>query len=488
MTTTEMKPAAANLIDGQWGPGSGSDAIEIFNPATGEKLADLLPATIEDAEAAVAAATRAFVEWGARPLGERVRILYRMKTILEENAENLARTITLDQGKLLDEARGEVARALDFLETALAAPMLYHGQNINVTTGLDARRVREPLGVCVAVTPSNFPVMNTVQFSAWALVTGNTLIIKASEQDPIASTAAIRLLQQAGVPAGVLTLLHGRADVVKHLISHPSVAAVSCITSSPTAKAIYEAAAASGKRVQANGGAKNPIVVAPDADLDKAAAGIISSSYGMAGQRCLAGSRVVVIGEVYDELLKRVVAIANQIVVGNGFDDDVTMGPVVSAASKERILGALAEAERLGATFVLDGRNVKPSGGAETENGYFIGPTIIAGLDPAHPVERMELFGPVINFHRVESFDAAIALANDTEFGNAASIFTQSGAVAAAFERRVRAGNVGINSFPAPPANVTMGGYGASFYGDMHVCGDAPLAFYTDQKLVVSRW
>jgi malonate-semialdehyde dehydrogenase (acetylating) / methylmalonate-semialdehyde dehydrogenase len=485
---TELDLTAANLIDGTWAPGSGTDAIEVFNPATGEKITDLVPASIEDAEAAVAAASRAFVDWGSRPLGERVRFLYRMKAIVEENTENLARTITLDQGKTLDEARGEVARALDFLETAIAAPMLYHGESINVTTGLDARRVREPLGVCVAVTPSNFPVMNTVQFSAWALVTGNALIIKASEQDPIASTAAIRLLELAGLPAGVLNLVHGRADVVKHLISHPAVKAVSCITSSPTAKAIYEAASAAGKRVQANGGAKNPIVVAPDADLDKAAAGIISSSYGMAGQRCLAGSRVVVIGDVYDDLVERVVALANQIVVGNGLDEGVTMGPVVSAASRERILAALAEAEKLGATFALDGRTVKPSGGAETEKGYFIGPTVVTGLDPAHPVERQELFGPVINVHRVETFDDAIALSNDTEFGNAASIFTQSGSVAAAFERRVRAGNVGINSFPAPPANVTMGGYGASFYGDMHVCGDAPLAFFTDQKLVVSRW
>lgn len=490
MTVTEAKLdlTAANLIDGLWGPGSAADVIEVFDPATGKKITDLVPATTGDAEAAVVAAQRAFAEWSARPLSERVKYLYRMKAILDENVEPLARIITTDQGKTLDEARGEVARAVDFLETAIAAPMLYHSQSINITTGLDARRVREPLGVCIAVTPSNFPVMNTVQFSSWALVTGNTLVIKASEQDPIASTAAIKLLMQAGLPAGVLNLVHGRADVVKHLIAHPDVAAVSCITSSPTAKAIHESASAAGKRVQANGGAKNPIVVAPDADLDKAAAGIIASSYGMAGQRCLAGSRLIVIGDVYDDLMKRLVGAAERIVVGNGADTGVTMGPVVSAASKERILSALANAEKDGATLVLDGRNVKPSGGAETENGYFIGPTIVADLDPKNPVERQELFGPVINVHRVDTLDDAIALANDTEFGNAAALFTQSGTVAAEFERRVRAGNVGINAFPAPPSNMTMGGYGASFYGDMHVCGDAPLEFFTDQKLVISRW
>ncbi|MBV6759798.1 aldehyde dehydrogenase family protein [Rhodococcus opacus] len=479
---------AGCLIGGRWVEGAGSEVIEVFNPASGERIAEVASASVEDAEAAVVAASVAAVGWGARPLGERVRFLYRMKAILEENVESLARVITLDQGKTLDEARGEVGRAVDFVESAIAAPMLYHGDAVNVTTGVDARRVREPLGVCVAVTPSNFPVMNTVQFSAWALVTGNALIIKASEQDPLASSAAIRLLQRAGLPDGVLSLVHGRVDVVQHLIGHPSVAAVSCITSSPTARAIYAAAASAGKRVQANGGAKNPIVVAPDADLDKAAAGIVSSSFGMAGQRCLAGSRVVVVGDVYDELMARVVALADELVVGDGAVEGVSMGPVVSAGSRDRILAALGEAEGLGARFVRDGRGVQPVGGVETVNGYFIGPTIVAGLDPRHGVERAELFGPVINVHRVGTVAEAIALSNDTEFGNAASVFTSSGAVAAEFERGVRAGNVGVNAFPAPPANVTMGGYGASFYGDSHVCGAAPLDFFTDQKLVVTRW
>ena len=488
MIIADVDLTAACLIGGRWVPGSGVDAIDVFNPATGRVITELVPASIEDAEAAVVAASRAFADWGSRPLSERVRFLYRMKVILEDSVESLARTITIDQGKTLDEARGEVGRAVDFLETAIAAPMLYHSDAVNVTTGVDARRVREPLGVCVAVTPSNFPVMNTVQFSAWALVTGNALIIKASEQDPLASTAAIRLLQQAGLPDGVLNLVHGRADVVKHLIAHPSVVAVSCITSSPTARAIYGAAAAAGKRVQANGGAKNPIVVAADADLDRAAAGIVSSSYGMAGQRCLAGSRVVVVGDVYGDLMDRVVALADQLVVGDGMDEGVTMGPVVSAESKVRILAALGEAEDLGATFVLDGRNVKPVGGVGSENGYFIGPTVVADLDPRHGVEGRELFGPVINVHRVDTLAEAIALSNDTEFGNAAAVFTSSGAVAAEFERGIRAGNVGVNAFPAPPANVTMGGYGASFYGDSHVCGAAPLDFFTDQKLVVTRW
>ncbi|WP_276138908.1 aldehyde dehydrogenase family protein [Rhodococcus sp. T2V] len=488
MTVVDVDVAAACLIGGRWVSGSGTDVIGVFNPASGERIADLVPATVEDAEAAVVAAAVAAVEWGARPLSERVRFLYRMKAILEENVESLARTITVDQGKTLDEARGEVGRAVDFVETAIAAPMLYRSDAVNVTTGVDARRVREPLGVCVAVTPSNFPVMNTVQFSAWALVTGNALIIKASEQDPLASIAVIRLLQQAGLPDGVLSLVHGRADVVQYLVAHRSVAAVSCITSSPTARAIYAAAAAAGKRVQANGGAKNPIVVAPDADVDRAAAGIVSSSFGMAGQRCLAGSRVVVVGDVYGDLMDRVVALADQLVVGDGAVEGVTMGPVVSAESKERILAALGEAEDLGATFVLDGRGVKPVGGVGVENGYFVGPTIVADLDPRHGVERAELFGPVINVHRVDTLAEAIALSNDTEFGNAAAVFTSSGVVAAEFERGVRAGNVGVNAFPAPPANVTMGGYGASFYGDSHVCGAAPLDFFTDQKLVVTRW
>jgi len=488
VTIAEHAQAPQHLINGEWQAGSGTEVIDVFDPATGRQIAELTAATTAEVDAAVDAAAAAFGAWSGLSLQRRVQYLYKMRQIVADNAESLARCITRDQGKTLDEARGEVLRLGEFIETAIAAPMLYQATAGNVARGLDARHVREPLGVCVAITPFNFPAMNPSQFSAWALVTGNTLVVKASEQDPLASTMAIGLLQESGIPDGVLNLIHGRADASKRLIEHPKVAAVSCITSSPTAKAIYTTASAAGKRVQANGGAKNPIVVAEDADLDLAATGIVQSAFGMAGQRCLAGSRVVVVGGVYDALLERVSDLADELVIGAGSDDGTTLGPVVSAASKERIETAIERALDAGATAVLDGRGAVPVTPSASSDGYFIGPTILTDLSPAEAVEREETFGPLIAVHRVGSTGEAIELSNDTEFGNAASIYTRSGSTAREFETGCRAGNIGINAFPAPPGNFTMGGSGTSFYGDMHICGDGPLHFYTDQKLVVSRW
>jgi malonate-semialdehyde dehydrogenase (acetylating)/methylmalonate-semialdehyde dehydrogenase len=488
MTVTDFSQTAANHIGGESVTGSGTDAIEVFNPATGEQIAEVASASTADVDAAVAAAAGAFEEWSSRSLSSRVRVLQGMKALMQENVEHLAHMVTLDHGKTLDEARNEVSRAAEFIDTALAAPMLYHGKAINVSGGIDARNIREPLGVCAAVTPSNFPVMNPTQFSSWALVCGNTLVIKASEQDPLASSALISLFHQAGLPKGVLNLLHGRADVAKHLITHPDVAAVACITSSQTAKAIYEAATAAGNRVQANGGAKNPIVVAADADLDLAAADVVTSAFGMAGQRCLAGTRIIAQSEVYDELIEKVKGRAQSLIVGNGTDPRVTMGPVITAQSKARVEEIIQQAADNGADIVLDGREVTPEGGAETAGGYFIAPTIITGLDPTDAVERQEFFGPVIAVHRVGTLDEAIDVSNDTEFGNAATIYTRSGSSAKAYEKRVRSGNIGVNAFPAPPANMDMGGYGTSFYGDIHVTGEGHMRFFTDQKLVVSKW
>ncbi|MGH2800273.1 MAG: aldehyde dehydrogenase family protein, partial [Thermoleophilaceae bacterium] len=305
MTTDQKTKTPEHLINGQWRTGSG-DGIDVFDPARGQRVAELHSATADEVDEAVEAAANAFEEWSETPLQRRVQYLYQMRQLLKDNAESLARTITLDQGKTLDEARGEVLRAGEFIETAIAAPMLSHATSGNVARGIDARHVREPLGVCVAITPFNFPVMNPSQFSAWALVTGNTLVVKPSEQDPLASTAVIRLLQRSGIPDGVLNLVHGRADVAQRLIDHPEVAAVSCITSSPVAKAVHERAALAGKRVQANGGADNPIVVTEDADLDLAAEGAVTSAMGMAGQRCLAASRVIAVGGVHDELLEKI--------------------------------------------------------------------------------------------------------------------------------------------------------------------------------------
>jgi malonate-semialdehyde dehydrogenase (acetylating)/methylmalonate-semialdehyde dehydrogenase len=483
----QINTTAQLLVNGEWRDGAG-EAIAVFDPATGAQISTVHAATEADVDAAIAAAAAAFPEWSELSIQRRVQFLHRMRRNIEDNKEELARAITLDQGKTLDEARGEVLRATEFIETAIAAPMLYHSTSGNVAGTIDARHVREPLGVCVAITPFNFPVMNPSQFSAWALVTGNTLVLKGSEQDPIATTSVVRLLNDAGLPPGVLNLVHGRADVAQRLIDHPDVVAVSCITSSPVAKAIHERASLLGKRVQANGGAKNPIVVAEDADLDLAAEGVVTSAFGMAGQRCLAGTRIIAVGDVYDELVEKIAVLSDKLVVGAGADAGTTLGPVMSAASRKRLEESITTAIADGATAVRDGRNVVPQEGTGTTDGYFVGPTILTGLGLDHPVDCAETFGPVIVIHRVESLDEAIAAANHTEFGNASTIFTRSGTTARLFEKRSRAGNVGVNTFPAPPANFTMGGLGTSFYGDIHICGDAPLRFYTEERLVVSRW
>lgn len=486
MGTTELEHRPQLLIGGDWREASGPEAIDVFNPATGEKLTEVVAASVSDVDDAVTAAARAFETWSQLSLGRRVQYLHRMKTAVERDAESLAQTITTDQGKTLDEARGEIVRLVEAIECAAAAPMLFHSQSGNVATHIDARRVRIPLGVCAAITPFNFPAMNPTQFSAWALVCGNTLVLKASEQDPLASTHLVSLLQESGLPEGVLSLLHGQADVAKRLITHPEVAAVSCITSSPTARAVYEAATAAGKRVQANGGASNPIVVAEDADLEQAAEGIVTSAFGMAGQRCLAASRVIAVGDIHDRLLNRVVELASNLVLGDGHDPATTMGPVISAQSRDRIEATIEQAIASGARAALDGRAATPQGNGT--GGYFIGATVLTGVDPDSPAEREEVFGPVINLHQAHDLDQAIALSNDTEFGNASTIYTSSGSTAREFELGSTAGNIGINAFPAPPMNYTMGGTGASFYGDIHVCGDGPLEFYTDHKLVISRW
>lgn len=480
-------PVPQQFINGRWRDGSGTDGIEVFNPATGARIAELAPATIADADEAVAAASAAFESWSELSMARRVQYLYRMRQNMIDHAEELAFTITSDQGKTLEEARGEVLRSCDFLEAAIAAPMLYNSTSGNIAGNLDVKHLREPLGVAVAITPLNFPVMNPALFIGWALVTGNTLVVKPSEQDPLASTHGLKLMSE-GLPDGVLNLIQGRADVSQHLVSHPDVAAVSCITSTPVAKSIYRTATALGKRVQANGGAKNPIVIAADADLAAAAEGVITSAFGMAGQRCLAGTRIIAEKPVYDELVERVARLSDQLVLGAGVDPETTLCPVVSAGSKARITGMIDAAEAAGATLIRDGRNAEPATASATSDGYYLAPTIMADLPVDHPSSCQEMFGPAIIVHSADSMEEATAIANDTEFGNAASVWTSSPATARRFERAVRAGNIGINAFPGPPANHTMGGLGESFFGESHICGDAPLKFYTEEKLVLSRW
>lgn len=480
--------ATHHLIAGQWTPGEGTQAFPVHEPATGAQIATLTAASLGQVDAAVAAADAAFAGWAALSITRRAEIMLRARILLESRAEEMAVALSRDNGKTLAEARGEVQRGAEAISGAAGAPGMYYSQSGNVAPGLDARRVRYPLGVCVAITPFNFPVMNPSMFIAWVLVCGNTLVLKPSEQTCTITNMLAEIFRAAGVPDGVLNVVHGGPEVGEGLVSHPRTVAISCITSSPVAQAIYATGTSHGKRVQANGGGKNPYVVLPDADLDKAVEGIADAAFGMAGQRCLAASRCIVVGDIYKDFVQRLVARSAAYVLGDGLHPDTTMGPVVSGAGKARVLRTIAAAEAQGATILLDGRRHAKTSGPIPAESFLIGPTIVTGISPADPIDRQEVFGPFLVIHHVADFDAAIALANDTEFGNAAAIYTASGHSAARFERECRAGNIGVNNFPAPPMNFQMGGMGSSFFGDAHVLGDGYLQFFTDHKVVVSRW
>lgn len=488
MAPTLVPHANQHLIGGTWTPGEGAQDFPIHVPATGAQIATLRAASLAQVDSAVAAADAAFPAWAGLSITRRAEIMLRARILLEQRAEEMAAALSLDNGKTLAEARGEVQRGADAITGAIGAPSMYYSQSGNVAPGLDARRVRYPLGVCVAITPFNFPVMNPSMFISWVLVCGNTLVLKPSEQTCVITNMLAQIFREAGVPDGVLNVVHGGPEVGERLVSHPRTVAISCITSSPVAKAIYETGTKHGKRVQANGGGKNPYVVLPDADLDKAVEGIADAAFGMAGQRCLAASRCIVVGDIHDTFVERLVARSAAYVLGDGMHPATTMGPVVSAAGKARVLRAIAAAEAQGARILLDGRKHANCSGPIPDESYLIGPTIVTGIHPSDPIDRQEVFGPFLVIHHVPDFDAAIALANDTEFGNAAAIYTASGHSAARFERECRAGNIGVNNFPAPPMNFQMGGMGTSFYGDVHVLGDGYMQFFTDHKIVVARW
>lgn len=479
---------ARHLIGANWEDGKGSVPITVFDPSTGKPIVNFTDASLDQGDAAVAAARAAFPAWSATSIYRRAELLLKVRILIDENVHELARLLSLDNGKTLNEAYGEVTRASEAIAGAAGAPIAYHSQCGNVAPGLDARRVRIPLGVCVAITPFNFPVMNPAMFAAWVIVCGNTLVLKPSEQTPLVTNYLIDLFRRAGVPDGVINVVHGGVALGERLVAHPQVKAITCITSTPVARAIYVNGATHGKRVQANGGGKNPYVVLADADVNRAVDGIADGAFGMAGQRCLAASRCIVVDAIYDDFVSKLVERAKSYALGSGRDTQATMGPLISVASKARVEQAIERAAASGATILLDGRQHAVRGGEATAKGYFVGPTIVTNLSHKDPVDCQETFGPFLVIHRVASLEAAIEIANDTDFGNAAAIYTSNGPSASAFERAVNAGNIGINTFPAPPMNFQMGGLGSSFFGDVHALGDGYLQFFTDHKVVVSRW
>jgi malonate-semialdehyde dehydrogenase (acetylating)/methylmalonate-semialdehyde dehydrogenase len=476
-----------NYIAGEWRESNSQDALDVFNPATGEVIGRVPLSTSSEVGEAVAAAAESFDEWRETPPTVRVQYLFRLKELMEASFEDLSRTIVQEEGKTLDEARGEVRRTIENVEVAAGIPSLMMGTNLeDVARGIDEEVVRQPLGVFAVIAPFNFPAMVPMWFAPYALATGNTYIVKPSEQVPFTQRRIFELFDELELPPGVINLVNGGRAVVDALLAHPGVVGVSSVTSTPVARGIYKKACEHGKRAQCQAGAKNFIVVMPDADLDRTIPALITSFFGCAGERCLAGSVLVAVGDVYESLRDRFVEAAAGLKVGDPLDETVQMGPVISPAHKERVLGYIEQGLSQGAKLLLDGRDIEVEG---CENGYFIGPSIFDDVKPNMTIAQEEIFGPVPSIMRVANLDEARAIIDASPFGNAASIFTASGAAAREFKYRVKCGNIGINlGIAAPMAFFPFGGRKDSFFGDLHGQGQDGVDFFTEKKVVITRW
>lgn len=476
-----------NYVAGRWESSASTEVLEVHNPATGEVIAYVPVSTPEEVHRAVAAAQEAFPEWRETPPVVRARYMFRLKALLEEHFEELARTVTTEHGKILDEARGEVRRAIENVEVAAGIPSLLMGYNAeDVASGIDEECVLQPLGVFCCIAPFNFPAMVPFWFLPYAVACGNTYIVKPSEVCPISQSKMFELLDAAEFPPGVVNLVNGDRRVVDVLLAHPDVVGVSFVGSTPVGRYIYATAAAHGKRAQCQAGAKNALVVLPDAPLGPTVSAILTSAFGTAGQRCLAGALVLAVGEVYEPLKERLVEAASRLKVGNGLDETVQMGPVVSRRALERIRGYIEKGLEEGAVLLLDGRKVRVE---EYPQGYFISPTIFDCVRPEMTIAREEIFGPVLGIIPVDDFEQALEIIERIPYGNAASLFTSSGKFGREFKYRVRCGNIGINvGIAAPVATFPFSGMRQSFFGDLHGQGRDAIQFFTERKVVISRW
>jgi malonate-semialdehyde dehydrogenase (acetylating)/methylmalonate-semialdehyde dehydrogenase len=484
MRTSEVLP---NYMGGAWIPASSSRTLEVRNPATAEVLAVVPLSARDDVDRAVTVASQAFATWRRVPAVQRARSLFRFKNLLEKNFEELARTVTLEHGKTLDEARGSVRRGIENVEHACGIPSLMMGKALeDVAAGIDCETFHQPIGVFAAITPFNFPAMVPLWFWPYAVATGNTFIVKPSELVPLSQQLLFELAHEAGFPAGVVNLVHGDREAAQALIDHPEVAGVSFVGSSPVAREVYRSGAERGKRVQALGGAKNHVVVMPDADLDRTVETVAESCFGCAGQRCLAGSVVVAVGEVYEELERRLVAEARKISVGFGLEPGVTMGPLVSGRHLDNVATLLHVGVSQGARLLLDGRGLEVKG---YPKGNWMGPTIAEVDSGDNPLARDEVFGPVLVLRRARDLDQAIAFVRESQYANATSVFTQSGKIAREFRHEVGVSMIGVNiGVAAPMAFFPFGGTKGSFYGDLKAHGEDSIKFFTDAKVVISRW
>jgi malonate-semialdehyde dehydrogenase (acetylating) / methylmalonate-semialdehyde dehydrogenase len=474
-------------IGGKPAPGGADRRGVVWNPATGEHQADVVLASPEDVDLAVTAAAAAWPDWAQSSLSTRTKILFSFRNLVEQRMDDLAMVVAQEHGKAVADARGEIQRGLEVVELACGIPQLLKGEySDQVSTGIDVFSYRQPLGVAVGITPFNFPVMVPMWMFPLAIACGNTFVLKPSERDPSASIVLAELWAEAGLPDGVFNVLQGDQEAVGALLEHPQVAAVSFVGSTPVARSIYERATAQGKRVQALGGAKNHAVVLPDADIAYAADQLSAAAFGSAGQRCMAISAAVAVGERADELVSEVRERALGIKVGPGTDPATEMGPVVTPEARDRVVSAIDGAEAAGATVALDGRGLQVPG---HEGGFFVGPTVVDRVQPEMEVYRQEIFGPVLSVVRAGTVTEAIALVNANAYGNGTAVFTGSGEAARRFHRSVTVGMVGINvPIPVPVAYYSFGGWKDSLFGDRHVHGPEGVSFYTRGKVVTARW
>ena len=472
-------------IDNKLTPGTSGSSGPVFNPATGEQTGEVDFASVAEVDHAVASAKEAFASWREVSVAQRIAILFRFRELVEQNKHEIAKRLTAEHGKVISDALGEVARGLENIEYACGAGELLKGDYTEqASRGVDVYSIRQPLGVVAGITPFNFPAMVPMWMFPNAIACGNTFVLKPSEKDPSAPLFAMELLQEAGVPAGVVNLINGDKESVERLLEHPDVAAISFVGSTPIARHVYETATRNGKRAQALGGAKNHMIVLPDADVPSAADAAVSAAYGSSGERCMAVSAVVAVGDVGDSLVDAISTRLEKIKVGDGSDPDSEMGPLITSEHRDKVRGYIAGGRDQGATVVRDGGEDDIA-----EQGFFLGASLLDHVTPEMDCYRDEIFGPVLSVLRADSYAEAVTLINENPWGNGAAIFTRDGGAARQFQFDVQAGMVGINvPIPVPVSYYSFGGWKGSLFGDTHMYGPEGIHFYTKAKVVSSRW
>ncbi|MFO7536739.1 MAG: CoA-acylating methylmalonate-semialdehyde dehydrogenase [Chloroflexota bacterium] len=483
----ETNGTILNYINGRWQSAPSDNYQDVINPATGETLVRTPLSGANVVAEAAQAASAALPDWRRTPPGERIQYLFKLKHLLEEQFDDLARTITLECGKTLAESQGEMRRAIENVEVACGIPLMMQGGILeNIAEGIDEFMIRQPVGVAAAICPFNFPAMIPFWFLPYALACGNTYIVKPSERVPLTMQKVFRLLEEAGFPAGVVNLVNGGKETVDAILDHPTIKAISFVGSTAVARYVYSRGATNGKRVQAQGGAKNPIIILPDADMEMTTRITADSAFGCAGQRCLAASLAITVAEARHSFTEAIADTAVSRVVGYGLDEGVQMGPVINRQSRQRIEQLIQQGAEEGAGLLVDGRSATISG---YESGSFVRPTILQDVNPAGQIAKTEIFGPVLSLMHVNTIDEAIQLINSGQYGNMACLFTSSGAAARKFRHETEAGNIGINiGVAAPMAYFPFSGWKESFFGTLHGQGNHAVEFFTQTKVVVERW